>query len=88
MRLSTQGLRKSSNLLLEELLSLLPHTGSGAVLQLQETGHESLAELLGALAGKERGQVVDADDAQGGALGGGQLHGDGGLVEGGCDCDG
>lgn len=87
MHLSTQRLRQSSNLLLEELLSLLPHTGSGALLQLQETGHESLAELLGALAGEERGQVVDADDAQGGTLRSGQLHGDGGLVEGGGDCE-
>lgn len=76
--------RQSSNLLVEQILGLSPHTGSAAVLQLEQTGHEGLAELLGALAGKQGGQVVNADHAQGKALSiGEQLNGDGGLIEGG-----
>ena len=73
---------QSSNLLLEQILRLLPDTGIGSVLQLQKTGQQSLAEHLRTFAGKERGQVVDADDAQGWALGAcRQGDGHGGLVE-------
>ena len=85
-RLRAQRRRQSSNLLVEQILSLGPDTGSAAVLQLEEAGQKGLAKLLGALTGKQRGKVVNADHAQRGALGvGGQLDGHGGLIEGGGD---
>lgn len=64
------------------MLGLLPHPGGSAVLQLEETGQQSLAEHLGALAGKKGGKVVNADHAETGALGtSGQSDWDSGLVE-------
>lgn len=86
IHLRTQRLGQSSYLLLEQVLSLGPHPRSGAVLQLKETGQESLAEHLRALTGEEGGQVVDADHAQGRALGArGQCDRHSRLVEGGGD---
>lgn len=73
-------LGQSSDLLIEELLGLLPDASVGAVVQSKETGQESLAEHFRALAGEQGGEVINADHAQGRAA----LQasdGDGGLVE-------
>lgn len=84
LREHTLGQR--GHLLLEQILGLLPHAGVLAVLQLQKAGHQGLAEHLGALPGEERGQMVNADDAERGTLGArGQDDRHGGLVEGGRD---
>ena len=86
INLRAQTLGQRGHLLLEQILGLLPHPGVLAVLQLQKAGHQGLAEHLGAFPGEERGQVVDADDAERGALGArGQDDRHGGLVEGGRD---
>ena len=69
MQLCPQRLRQRSHLLIEQLLSLLPDTGITPVLQLQQAGHQCLAEHLRALTGKERGEMVDADHTKGRALG-------------------
>lgn len=85
-RLLAERRRQSGNLLIEQILGLTPHTRSLAVLQLKEAGHESLAELLGALTREQGGQVVNADDGQRRALSvRGQVDGHGRLVEGGGD---
>lgn len=55
---------QSSDLVLEELLSLLPDTDVLPVLEAEQTGQQVCAESLGCLAGKQAGQVVDADDAE------------------------
>lgn len=84
--LGTQRLGQSSHLLVEEVLGLLPNSGGLAILQLEEAGHESLTELLGALTGHQRWQVVNTDNTERRVLeAGGEGHRDGGLVEGGGD---
>lgn len=69
VQLCPQRLRQRSHLLIEQLLGLLPDTGIAPVLQLQQAGHQCLAEHLRALTGKERGEMVDADHTKGRALG-------------------
>lgn len=81
--LCPQRLGQSSNLLVEQILGLLPDASICPVLELQQAGHKSLAEHLRALTGKERGEVVNADHAKRGALGSSrQSDGHSGLVEG------
>jgi uncharacterized protein YqfA (UPF0365 family) len=82
--LCLKRLGQSSNLLVKELLGLLPDTRVGPVVESEKAGQKGLAEHLGALAGEEGGKVVDADHAQRRAA----LQasdGDCGLVEGGGD---
>ena len=62
--LSLKRLGQSSDLLIEELLGLLPDPRVGSVVQSEKARQECLAEHLGALAGEERGEVVNADHAQ------------------------
>lgn len=84
--LRAQRLGQSSHLLVEEVLGLLPNSGGVAILQLEEAGQESLTELLGALTGHQRRQVVNTDNTERRVLeAGGESHGNGGLVEGGCN---
>lgn len=85
-RLCLQRLGKSSNLLVEQILGLLPDASICAVLELKQAGHQGLAEHLGTLTGEERGEVVNADDAKRGALSSSREgNGHSGLVEGGRD---
>jgi hypothetical protein len=58
------GLGKSSNLVLEKLLCLLPDASSVAVLKLQQAGKQVVGESLGRLAGEKGGEVVDGDDVE------------------------
>lgn len=79
-----QRLGQSGDLLIEQVLGLLPHPSSSAVLQLEEAGQKSLTELFRTLTRHQRWQVVDADNAQGRALAAsGESHRHGGFVEGG-----
>jgi hypothetical protein len=58
------ALRESSDLVIEQLLGLLPDTDVLPVLETEQTGEQVCAESLRCLTGKQTGQVVDADDAQ------------------------
>lgn len=85
-RLCLQRLGQSSNLLVEQILGLLPDASICSVLELQQARHQSLAEHFRAFTGEERGKVVNADHAKRGALSSSrQGDGHGGLVEGGRD---
>lgn len=64
-RSSPQVLRQSRNVVLEQFLRLLPDTGVGSVLELQETWEQGLAEHLRALTREQRRQMINADNAQG-----------------------
>lgn len=66
--LRAEGFRQGGDLLLEEILGLLPDAGILPVLELEQAGKQSLAELLGTLTGQERWQVVDTDHTQGRTL--------------------
>lgn len=80
------SLRQGSHLLVEQVLGLLPDPRISPVIQLKQTRQQSLAEHLRALPREERREVVNADHAEGRALGaGGEGDGDSGLVEGGGD---
>lgn len=79
-------LRQRSDLVVEQLLSLLPDTNVLPVLKAKQTRQQSRAESLGSLAGKQAREVVDADDAEGQAVAAlGQGHGDRRVGEGGVD---
>lgn len=85
-RLCLQRLGQGSNLLVEQILGLFPDASICSVLELQQAGHQSLAEHLRALTGEERGKVVNADHAKRGTLSSSrQGNGHSGLVEGGRD---
>lgn len=58
-------LRQGSNLLIEELLSLLPDTRVGSVIKCEKARQKSFTEHLRALTGKEGGEMINADHAQG-----------------------
>lgn len=58
------ALGQSGNLVLEQLLSLLPDTDVLPVLEAKQTWEQVCAEGLGCLAGQQTRQVVDADHAQ------------------------
>lgn len=76
-------LRQSCNLLVEELLSLLPDARILAVLELQQAWHQSFAEHLRTLTGKKRREVINADHAERRALAAAwQSHRHCGLIEG------
>lgn len=77
---------QSGDLVLEELLSLLPDADVLPVLEAEQTGQQVGAESLRCLARKQAGQVVDADHAQGQTVAAfGQRDGHCGLGEGGVD---
>lgn len=57
-------LGQSGNVMLEQFFRLLPDTSVGTVLELQKTGEESLAKLLGTLARNQRRQMVNTDHSQ------------------------
>lgn len=79
-------LGQSGNLLIEEFLSLLPDARILAVLELQQAWHQSFAEHLGALTGKKRREVINADHAERRTLAATwQSHRYCGLIEGGGD---
>jgi hypothetical protein len=79
--LCLKRLGQSSDLLVEELLGLLPDPGVGPVVEGEKAGQEGFAEHLGALAGEEGWEVIDTDHAQCWAV---LQTGDGdcGLIEG------
>lgn len=77
---------QSCNLLVEKLLGLLPDARILAVLELKQAWHQSFAEHLGALTGKKRREVINADHTEGCALAAAwQAHRYCGLIEGGGD---
>lgn len=59
-----QGLRESSNLLVEELLSVSPDPRSLLVLELQQALEQASAERLRSFTGEERRQVINAINRQ------------------------
>jgi hypothetical protein len=80
------ALGQSGNLVLEQLLSLLPDADVLPVFEAEQTGEQVCAEGLGRFARKQTGQVVDTDHAQGqtvATLGKRNRHGR--LAEGGVD---
>ena len=80
------ALRESGDLVVEELLGLLPDTDVLPVLETEQTGEQVCAEGLRCLAGQQTGQVVDAYDAQRQTVAAlGQRHGYCGLAESGVD---
>lgn len=86
MTLCQKFLGQGGNLLIEELLCLLPDPSVGAVIQGKKTGQECFTEHFGALARKQRWKVIDTDHAQRWSifqLGVRDAHG--GLVESSCD---
>lgn len=60
--LSSQIFREGSDVLLEQIFCLLPHTGIRPVLELQQTRQQCFTEHLRAFTRKKRGQVINADD--------------------------
>lgn len=81
-----RAFRQRGNLILEQLLRLLPDAHVLPVLQTEQTGQQRSAESLGRLARQQAGQVVDADDAQRQAVAAlGQWHGNRRAGEGGVD---
>jgi len=58
------ALGQSGDLVLEQLLGLLPDTDVLPVLETEQTGEQVCAEGFGCLAGQQTGQVIDADDAE------------------------
>lgn len=84
--LGSKLLGEESDLLVEELLGVSPHAGGLALVKSQKRLLETLAKGLAGLAGKHRGEVVDADDGQrAGVLVVLDSDGDGGVVKGGVD---
>jgi hypothetical protein len=79
--LSLVFLGQSSDLLIKELLSLLPDASIGPIVQGKKAGQESSAEHLRTLTGEERGQVINADHAERRSVGFGKVYGNSGLVE-------
>ena len=78
--------RQGGDLVVEQLLGLLPDTDVLPVLETEQTGEQVCAEGLRCLAGQQTGQVVDADDAQRKTVAAlGEGHGYCGLAEGGVD---
>jgi hypothetical protein len=82
--LCLKRLGQSSDLLIEELLGLLPDPRVGPVVKGEKARQEGFAEHLGALTGEQRWEVVNANHAQGWAV---LQTGDGdcGLIESGGD---
>lgn len=79
-------MRQSSNLLVEQILGLLPDASILTVLELKQAGHQRLTEHLGALTREKRREVVNADHTERSALSAvGQSNGYCGLVKGGGD---
>lgn len=77
---------QSGDLVLEQLLGLLPDTDVLPVLETEQTREQVCAEGLGCLAGQQTGQVVDADNAQRQIVAAlGESHGHCGLAESGVD---
>ena len=84
--LCPERLGQRSNLLIEEILSLLPDTGVFPVLQLEQAREQGLAEHLRTLTRQKRREVVDADHTQASDLvSARQCNGNRRLVESGCN---
>lgn len=80
------ALGESGDLVVEELLGLLPNTDILPVLETEQTGKQVCAEGLRCLTRQQTGQVVDADDAQRQTVAAlGESHGHCRLREGGVD---
>jgi hypothetical protein len=80
------ALGQGGDLVLEQLLSLLPDADVLPVLEAEQTGEQVCAESLRRFAREQTGQVIDADHAEGqtvAALGKRNRHGR--LAEGGVD---
>lgn len=86
MTLCQKFLGQGSNLLIEEILRLLPDPSIGAVIQGKKTRQECFTEHFRAFARKQTWEVIDTDHAQSWAIFQlGVRDGHGGLVESSCD---